>query len=44
VTIDETGNVISAKAVSGHPMLKIEAEKAARDAKFNPTLLRQPAG
>lgn len=43
VTIDETGNVISAKAVDGHPMLKIEAEKAARNAKFNPTLLsRQP--
>ena len=39
VTIDETGNVISAKAVGGHPLLKIEAEKAARDAKFNPTLL-----
>lgn len=39
VTIDETGNVISAKAVDGHPMLRTEAEKAARSAKFDPTLL-----
>jgi TonB family protein len=39
VTIDEVGSVISAKAVGGHPLLKFEAEKAARDAKFHPTLL-----
>lgn len=39
VTIDETGKVISAKAVSGHPLLRAAAEKAALSAKFNPTLL-----
>ncbi len=43
VMIDEAGNVVSAKAVDGHPLLKAEAEKAARNAKFNPTLLsKQP--
>ncbi len=39
VTLDETGKVISAKALNGHPMLRGEAEKAARDAKFSPTIL-----
>jgi protein TonB len=39
VLIDEAGNVVSAKAIDGHPLLKIEAEKAARNAKFDPTLL-----
>ncbi len=39
VLIDESGNVVSASAASGHPLLKGEAEKAARNAKFNPTLL-----
>jgi protein TonB len=39
VTIDESGNVISAKAVSGHPMLRQSAERAAHNAKFKPTLL-----
>ena len=39
VTIDETGNVISAAAVSGHPLLRQAAEQAARQAKFAPTLL-----
>lgn len=39
VTIDESGNVVSAKAVSGHPMLRAAAERAAHSAKFKPTLL-----
>jgi len=39
VTIDETGNVVSAKAVNGHPLLKLAAESAARQARFSPTLL-----
>jgi len=39
VLIDEAGNVVSANAASGHPLLKVEAERAARNAKFNPTLL-----
>lgn len=40
VTIDEDGNVISASAVSGHPLLRASAVEAARSAKFNPTLLQ----
>ena len=39
VTIDERGNVISANAVEGHPMLRADAERAARNAKFSPTTL-----
>lgn len=37
VIIDERGDVIRAKAFSGHPLLRVEAEKAARLAKFPPT-------
>jgi len=39
VTIDEGGNVISAKAADGHPFFRPGAEQAARNAKFRPTLL-----
>ncbi|HLM02563.1 MAG TPA: TonB family protein [Pyrinomonadaceae bacterium] len=39
VTIDEDGNVISATAASGHPLLQHAAVSAAREAKFRPTLL-----
>ena len=39
ITIDEQGNVISAKAVSGNPLLRPEAEKAAWKAKFSQTKL-----
>ena len=39
ITIDETGNVIAAKAVSGHPLLRQAAEQAALNAKFVPTHL-----
>lgn len=39
VTIDETGEVISSRAVSGHPLLRPAAEKAAWNAKFSPTYL-----
>lgn len=39
VTIDEQGNVISASAISGHPLLRAVATEAARSAKFSPTLL-----
>ena len=41
VTIDESGKVISAKAVEGHPLLKPAAEKAAWDAKFSTTYLSE---
>ena len=36
VMIDETGSVVSAKAVSGHPLLRQPAENAARQSRFNP--------
>ena len=39
ITIDETGNVIAAHAVSGHPLLQSAAVDAARRASFNPTRL-----
>jgi periplasmic protein TonB len=39
ILIDESGNVISAHAVNGHPMLIHAAEDAARRARFTPTLL-----
>ena len=39
VTIDENGKVVAAKAVSGHPLLRPAAERAAWNAKFTPTLL-----
>jgi len=37
--IDESGNIIQATAVSGHPLLKSSAVDAARKAKFVPTML-----
>lgn len=39
VTINESGAVVSASAVSGHPLLRAAAEQAARSARFAPTLL-----
>lgn len=39
VLIDEEGNVISAAAVSGPPLLRAASVVAARGAKFSPTLL-----
>ena len=39
IVIDEGGNVVSAEAVSGHPLLRAAAVNAARAAKFNPTRL-----
>ena len=39
VTIDENGSVISARAVSGHPLLQAVAVAAARGARFSPTKL-----
>lgn len=41
VTIDENGNVISAKAADGHGFFRGVAEQAARGAKFKPTTLNQ---
>lgn len=43
VLIDEEGTVISAKPVSGHPLLYSESVKAAFESKFSPTLIdRKP--
>jgi protein TonB len=39
VLIDETGKVISAKAVSGSPLLIPEAQKAAFQARFSPAFI-----
>jgi protein TonB len=39
VTIDETGKVISAHAISGHPLLQAAAVQAAYGARFSPTQL-----
>jgi protein TonB len=39
VVVDESGKVISASAVGGHPLLRAAAVQAARQAKFEPTKL-----
>ncbi len=39
VLVDENGNVVSASAISGHPLLRAAAARAARGAKFTPTLI-----
>lgn len=39
IVVDEEGNVIDAKAISGHPLLRAAAVQAARQAVFSPTIL-----
>ena len=39
ITVNEKGDVISANAVSGHPLLRSAAVQAARQARFAPTKL-----
>ncbi|MGH9961123.1 MAG: TonB family protein [Pyrinomonadaceae bacterium] len=39
VTIDEYGNVIATRAVSGHPLLQAASVAAAMQAKFSPTFM-----
>lgn len=39
VLVDESGNVVSSGAVTGHPLLRAAAVAAAREAKFSPTLI-----
>jgi TonB family protein len=39
ILVDESGRVVSANAVSGHPLLQQAAVAAAREARFKPTLL-----
>lgn len=36
VSVDENGNVTSARALTGHPLLRAPAENAARQSRFNP--------
>ena len=43
VLIDETGKVISAKAISGNPLLTPDAVRAAYLARFSPTMLGEQA-
>jgi len=40
VLLDENGKVVSANAISGHPLLRAAAESAARASTFSPTLLK----
>ena len=42
VLIDETGKVVSAKAVSGNPLLRAAAQQAAFEARFSPTRPSHP--
>ncbi len=39
ITVDETGKVVKAEALCGHPVLARESEDAALRARFTPTLL-----
>ena len=39
VSVDESGNVTSARATSGNPLLRASAEAAARQSKFNPVII-----
>ncbi|MEJ7618125.1 MAG: TonB family protein [Pyrinomonadaceae bacterium] len=43
IVVDESGKVVSAKAVSGHPLLLQAAQQAAYQARFSPTLLSNQA-
>jgi protein TonB len=39
IVVNENGDVTSAQAISGHPLLRESGERAARKAKFSPTKL-----
>lgn len=43
ITLDEEGNVTSAKATSGHAMLRAACEDAAAKSKFKPTVIANQA-
>jgi TonB family protein len=43
VSIDEDGHVVTAKAVSGHALLRTPAEAAARQSSFNPVRVGEKA-
>lgn len=39
IVVDEKGKVVAASAASGHPLLRVASEQAARKAEFEPTVL-----
>ena len=43
IIVDEEGNVVSARALSGHPLLRDAALKAAQDWKFRKTTIQGEA-
>lgn len=43
IIVDEEGNVVSARALSGHPLLRDAAVKAAQDWKFRKTAIQGEA-
>ena len=43
ITLNEQGDVVSAKAINGHQFLRASAEDAARKSKFKPTLIETQA-
>lgn len=43
VTLDEEGNVTSAKATTGSPLLRLPSEDAARKSKFKPATVGNQA-
>jgi TonB family protein len=43
ITVDEVGNVIAVRTVSGHPLLRAAAVEAARQWQFTPTTLQGEA-
>ena len=42
IIVDESGKVTRAKALNGNPLLRAACESAARDTKFQPTLVNGP--
>lgn len=39
ITVDETGKVVSVKALSGHPLLVKGAEQSIQQAQYKPTVV-----
>lgn len=42
IIVDESGNVIYANALSGHPLLRASCENSAQQTKFRPTMIDGP--
>ena len=39
IVVDENGDVISAKALNGHPILQVASVNAAKNSKFTPIII-----